>query len=151
MKNVIFVILFSILLSVLLFTQSSEDAEKESVKEVVQKAFDAYYNDGDIELIKKYFHPGFNLLTMTRDNSLRYYFRYNIIDRAKQLKDMGRYPPKKRISIKFLSIDVVGNIASVKQDFYRGERHTCTDFLSLYKFKEGWRIVSWTTYYHLGK
>ena len=38
--------------------------------------------------------------------------------------------------------------AAVKQDFYRGKRRTCTDFLSLYKFKEGWRIVSWTTYHH---
>ena len=148
MKNLFFVILFSILLIVSLFSLDSKNAEIDAIEEVVQIAFDAYYNDGDIELIKKYFHPGSNLLSMTRDNSLLYYFRHNFIDRVKQRKERGMYPPKKRVSIKFLRIDVVRNAAAVKQDFYRGERRTCTDFLSLYKFKEGWRIVSWTTYHH---
>ena len=148
MKNLFFVILFAILLIVSLFSLDSKNAEIDAIEEVVQIAFDAYYNDGDIELIKKYFHPGFNLLLMTRDNSLLYYFRHNFIDRVKQRKERGMYPPKKRVSIKFLRIDVVRNAAAVKQDFYRGERRTCTDFLSLYKFKEGWRIVSWTTYHH---
>lgn len=148
MKKINFVILFSVLLVLPLFCLDSKNAETEAIKESVQKAFDAYYNNGDIDLIKKYFHPGFNLLLLTRDNSLLYYFRHNLIDRAELQKDRDKYPPKKRISIKFLSIDVVGNAATVKQDFYRGKRRTCTDFLSLYKFKEGWRIVSWITYHH---
>lgn len=148
MKKIIFLIFLSILLFIPLFCLDGKDAEIDAIEEVVQIAFDAYYNDGDIELIKKYFHPGFNLLSMTRDNSLLYYFRHNFIDRVKKQKERGKYPPKKRVSIKFLCVDVVGNAAVVKEDFYRGERRTCTDFLSLYKFEEGWRIVSWTTYYH---
>lgn len=151
MKKIIFIIILSILLVVPLFCLDRKNAEIDAIEEVVQIAFDAYYNDGDIELIKKYFHPGFNLLSMTRDNSLLYYFRHNFIDRVKQQKERGKYPPKKRVSIKFLFIDVVGNAAAVKQDFYRGERRTCTDFLLLYKFKEGWRLVSWTTYHHSEK
>lgn len=151
MKKIIFLIVLSILLVISLFCLDVKDAEINAIEEVVQIAFDAYYNDGDIKLIKKYFHPGFNFLSMTRDNSLLYYFRHNFIDRVKQQKERGKYPPKKRVSIKFLSIDVVGNAAAVKQDFYRGERRTCTDFLLLYKFKEGWRLVSWRTYHHSEK
>jgi len=151
MKKIIFIIVLSILLVISLFCLDVKDAEIDAIEEVVQIAFDAYYNDGDIKLIKKYFHPGFNFLSMTRDNSLLYYFRHNFIDRVKQQKERGKYPPKKRVSIKFLSIDVIGNAAAVKQDFYRGERRTCTDFLLLYKFKEGWRLVSWTTYHRSEK
>lgn len=39
-------------------------------------------------------------------------------------------------------IEVVGNAAVAKVELYREDKKIFTDFLSLYKFEEGWRIVS---------
>jgi hypothetical protein len=43
---------------------------------------------------------------------------------------------------KFLNIDVTGKAAVVKLELYREGKKTFTDYLSLYKFSEGWKIVS---------
>jgi hypothetical protein len=43
---------------------------------------------------------------------------------------------------KFITVDVTGNAAVVKLELYREGKKTFTDYLTLYKFREGWRIVS---------
>ena len=42
----------------------------------------------------------------------------------------------------FVLIDVAGNAAVAKLDVHKGEVHFSTDYMLLYKFEEGWRIVS---------
>lgn len=39
-------------------------------------------------------------------------------------------------------IDITGNAAIAKVELYQEGNKIFTDYLSLYKFKEGWRIVS---------
>ena len=147
MKSIISLTLILFLLTVSLSAQISENAEKEAVKETVQKAIDANYNSGNIELIEKFHHPGFNLL-IVNNNKLHYISLKRIIKGVENKKAKGEYPPKEKISIKFLSVEVAGYAATTRFDYYKGEKHTCADFMSLYKFKEGWRIVSQTTYHY---
>ena len=61
----------------------------------------------------------------------------------KKLKD-GRLPRSgdKIISIKFLNIDIVETAAVAKFEFYVGSELAFVDFMSLYKFEDGWKIIS---------
>jgi len=45
-------------------------------------------------------------------------------------------------------VDITGAAATVKIDLWRDEVHTFTDYLSLYKFADGWKIVGKTFYRH---
>jgi hypothetical protein len=49
---------------------------------------------------------------------------------------------------KFVNVDVTGNNAVVKLELYRENKKIFTDYLVLYKFTEGWRIVSKTFFRH---
>jgi hypothetical protein len=42
----------------------------------------------------------------------------------------------------FELVDVAGYAAVAKLEVYRGDIHFSTDYLLLYRFQEGWRIVS---------
>jgi hypothetical protein len=57
-------------------------------------------------------------------------------------------PPVSQTDGKFIDIDITGNAAVVKLDLFRDTRKIFTDYLVLYKFSEGWRIVSKTFYRH---
>ncbi len=39
-------------------------------------------------------------------------------------------------------VDVTDNAASVKIQVYKGEKHFSTDYLLLYRFVDGWKVVS---------
>ncbi|HET8648387.1 MAG TPA: nuclear transport factor 2 family protein [Vicinamibacteria bacterium] len=41
----------------------------------------------------------------------------------------------------FTRIDVTGNAAVAQVQLHRNGKHTFTDFLSLYRFPDGWKIV----------
>jgi hypothetical protein len=41
-----------------------------------------------------------------------------------------------------LSVDVTGNVAISKIEFYEGGKKKFIDYLSLIKFEDGWKIVS---------
>ena len=49
--------------------------------------------------------------------------------------------PPAPVTAEFTQIDVTGNAAVAKVDVYRSGKHTFTDYLSLYKFPHGWKIV----------
>jgi len=135
MKKVVFISLLSVLLSLTLRAQNAKKAEVEAVKNVIQSAVDATYNTGDIKIVQKHIHPGFNLL-LNRNNNLISIPLDQIIQKIKQSKINGAYPPDDLVSIKFLSVEVEGTAAIAKTDFFRGKKRTCVDFLSLYKFGE---------------
>ena len=44
----------------------------------------------------------------------------------------------------FTQVDVTGSAALVRLELYRNGKHAFTDYLSLYKLSEGWRIVAKT-------
>jgi len=137
----------SLLLTLVLlaFTlQANAANEEEQIKKVIQTAYvDGLQNLGSIEEIEAGFHPGFNLLGV-RDNLLTKFPIYSWVSRVKkQKKDNpeGR-PEDRKITCRYQSIDVTGQAAMAKIELYRQDQKLFTDYLQLYKFKEGWRIVS---------
>jgi len=140
------IILFISMLSICAFATSQEDIkkEKEVIKKVVQTAYiDGLQNKGDLELTEKGFHPGFNLLIMKND-MLEKLPIYSWMQYAEMKKAKDPNPPSEEdiVTCEYLNIDVSGTAAVVKLKFLKGGKHIYTDYLSLYKFSDSWRIVS---------
>ena len=130
---------------VILFGQEDE---KEAIQHVIQSAYiDGIHNLGNIEDIEKGFHPGFVLLGM-RDNLLTQLPIYTWIEYVKEGKKENPEGPAEKTTCKYLMIDITGNSAVAKIELSRSEKLIFTDYLFLYKFDEGWRIVSKVYYRH---
>jgi len=129
---------------VLLFSVSAfaQETEKEAIKSVIQSAYvDGIQNRGNIQDIENGFHPGFNLLGVDKNNHLTKFPIYTWKDFVKKSKESGKKKDHKTTA-QYPMIEVVGNAAVAKVELYREDKKIFTDFLSLYKFEEGWRIVS---------
>ena len=145
MRKIFFCLFAVILLSSLLLPGDAEiEKEKAAIKKVVLDAYlEGIVNVGDVEAIKKGFHPVFNILGLNEEQTD--IWKISIAEWAKDVekrKKEGKYPYKEKVTFKFLMVDVVGNAGFTKLEFYKGKKLAYTDFLSLYKFKDGWKIVA---------
>ncbi len=120
-------------------------SDEEAIRKVIQTSYvEGLQNEGDTVKINSGFHPSFEMLIPAKDGSLQKYglaawkakIRENVAD--------GRLPRKKgeEISVKFLEVDVTGTAATAKFEFYVGGKLTFVDYMFLYRFSDGWKIVS---------
>ena len=128
-----------------LFAQNEQTKEKELIKQVIQTAYvDGLCNNADEDAIKNSFHPGFELFSAGKGNAMWKLPIYNWIEIAKEGKEKGnKYSfQNEHTTVKFLFIDIAGNVAVAKIEFYEGKELNFIDYLSLMKFEDGWKIVS---------
>jgi hypothetical protein len=129
-------------LSVTFMEAQQENSEKAAIKNVVQTAYIAgIQNYGNIEDIRKGFHPGFNLLMKRGETMNKRPIEewIKIIESGKQKNPDG---PAQKTTGKFVSIDITGGSAVVKLELYKNSQQIFTDYLFLYKFGKDWKIVS---------
>ena len=138
-------ILFTLLFSTLILSAQNVEQEKKSIKEVIQTAYvEGLQNEGVADKIDSGIHPDFNLLGIGKNNTM---WKYSITDwKASSVKKRkeGKLPltDDNTVSIKFISIDITGTAAMAKIEFYVGKKLTYVDYISLYKFKDGWKMVN---------
>lgn len=145
MKKIILLPVFILLLVSALFAQNEQEREKELIKEVIQTAYvDGLCNNADEEAVKKGIHAGFELLFAGGGKTLGKFPIYNWIEMAKKGKENGnKYSfQDEYTSVKYLFIDIEGNVAVAKIEFYEGKELNYIDYLSLIKFEDGWKLVS---------
>ncbi len=143
MKNLISFLF--LLMSIISFGQSSEE---QSVKEVIAKAYvGGIHNGGPIDDIRKGFHPSFSMLRLTENEVKPLGIEEWIANIEKGRSQNTSAAPVKTVE-KFINVLVTGNAASVVLELYRNDKKIFTDNLLLYKFNEGWRIVSKNYYRH---
>ena len=143
-KNI--TIYFTVLL-IAVYSLSAQvlEQEKEIIKKVIQTAYvEGLQNEGDAAKIDSGIHPDFNLLGIDKGNAM---WKYSIKDwktKAVQKRKIGELPAKGEnlYNVKFKSIDVTGTAAFVKLESYYGDKLTYVDYISLYKFKDGWKMVN---------
>ena len=147
MKRITVMIVVLVFFSVALFAVKKannveEKAAVAAIKKVIQEAYvDGIKNLGDIEKIKKGFHPDFNMLSV-QENKLRKFPINSWIEGVEKAKRENPNGPRIKTSVKFLMVDVVGNVGIAKFETYSGTELAFTDIMVLLKFEEGWRIVS---------
>jgi len=141
------------LISMLIFCFVSlgyaQQSEKEAVQQVIQSAYvDGIHNRASVEQIREGFHPGFEMLGK-RNDMLTKFPIYRWIESIEQATTSEETTAEKpTITAKFPLIDIAGDAAMAKVDLYRNEQHLFTDYLLLYKFEKGWKIVS-KSYYRI--
>ncbi len=121
------------------------DLEKEAIKKVIQTAYvDGLQNEGDLEKIDSGIHPDFVLLGIGKEKSM---WKYPIekwkANTTKKLEE-GKLPRTgdDLVTIKFLDVDVTGNAAVAKIEFYVGDQKKYVDYISLYRFENDWMMVN---------
>ena len=115
---------------------------KEAIRGVVEKAYiQGIHGDQDEETVKSGFHQDFAMLVLQKDT----------IDKVTVDEWLGRIETMKaenpelwkaETTHNFELIDVAGYAAVAKLNVYKGATHFSTDYMLLYRFEDGWRIVS---------
>lgn len=139
--------ILAITITVLSYSQNDAEIKKEqeAIKTVIQSAYvDGLQNEGDVAKIDAGFHPAFNLLGIGQGQTIWALPIYTWKENILRDKASGKIPRtgEKKVSIKFLSVDVTGTAAMAKIEFYVGTKLTYVDYLSLYKFEDNWKIVN---------
>ena len=120
---------------------AQNDAEK---KAVIQVITDAYVNGvhakPDPAAMRRGFHPDFRMLVLT-DGKMS---AVTLEEWANRVAKSAANPGAMRPAVKadFPQVDVTGTVASARVELFRDGKHTFTDQLLLYKFADGWKIVS---------
>lgn len=144
----IFLLLFMLVVSITALFAVTPDSDEEAIKKVIDEAYiDGLQNGGDLKVTESGFHPGFNLLIF-RNNMLEFLPIYNWIQMSSMRRKSQPEQDKEKVSCVYRNIDVTGNAAVAKIELYKSDKLIFTDYLSLYKFEEGWRIVSKIYYRH---
>jgi len=149
MKRII-TLVFIALFSFGFISAQETNNEEDAIKKVIQTAYvDGLQNKGNTEDIENGFHPGFNLLGVNH-NMLTKFPIYSWIQSFEGRKVKDPTPPTddQIVTCKYLLIDVTGNAAMAKIELHRNTELLFTDYLQLYKFDEGWKIVSKIYYRH---
>lgn len=137
-------------LMVLLFSATSTAATEAEKKAVTQVVTDAYINGvhakPDAAAMRKGFHSDFRMLVLT-DGKMS---AVTLDEWAGRVEKSTANPSATQPAIKaeFPVVEVSGTAASVRVEVYRDGKHTFTDYLLLYKFADGWKIVSKAYYTH---
>lgn len=127
-----------------LFTISITNAQgdKALIIKVIEEGYvKGLHNNGDLTVTAKSFHEGFNLLGV-QNNMLTKFPIYSWLEMSNQRRSMKDQPERPATTSKYPMIDITGNAAIAKVELYQNDKIIFTDYLALYKFKEGWRIVS---------
>jgi hypothetical protein len=126
---------------------SGADGDVEAIKSVVKAAYvDGVHAQPSAAAMRAGFHPHFRMLVL-KDGAVS---GVTLDEWASRIEKgaAARTGPAPEIRHEFTTVDVTGNAAVVRLELHRGGKHTFTDYLSLYRFPEGWKIVSKTFQAH---
>ena len=111
------------------------------VKAVIQSAYvEGVHVKLDPAKMRKGFHPDFRMLVL-KDGKMTAVTLEEWIGRMETREKENPNAPKPAIKAEFPMVNVTGNAAVARVEIYRDGKHTFTDYLSLYKFADGWMIV----------
>ncbi len=117
------------------------NAEK-AIKQVIERAYiQGIHGTQDEETVRSGFHPAFTMQVLQNDAV----DTVTVAEWLTRLEAMKAANPElwnAPTTHNFVLVDVAGNAAVAKLDVYKGETHFSTDYMLLYKFQEGWKIVS---------
>lgn len=139
-----------ILLATVFFTATVEaqSAEDEIRETVLNGYVNGAFNALDSDAMGETFHNEFAIFS-TDGVNLRRYPIANWRQSVEARKNDPNFDPADNVwDHTFTSVDVTGNSAMVKLELYNEGNHIYTDYLSLLKFNDGWKIVAKVYFEH---
>jgi len=147
MKNTIFFNAMILTLFALSGPLAAND-EKKAVMSVVEAAYvKGVHADPSGEAMRKGFHPDFIMFVQDGDKVTKV-TRDEWIARIEAAKAKNSGGPKPVVKHEFPVVEITGKAAIVKVELYKDGKHVFTDFISLYKFADGWKIIGKIFYRH---
>ncbi len=138
-------LVFALLITSIVLTAQDVEKDKEAIKSVIQTAYvDGLQNEGDLDKIDSGIHSGFNLLGIDKGTEMWVLSIEDWKKKTAKKKEEGKYPRigDDLVTVKFLNVDVTGTAAVAKIEFYVGKEKKYVDYISLYKFDNGWKMVN---------
>lgn len=122
------------------FSVSADEADEAgAIRAVIEESYiRGIHVDGDVEAIRSGFHPEFVMLIF-EEGGIR---RLPIGEWIESIEKRGDTYPREGIGHEIEILDVTGDAAVARIDLYREGTHLFTDYMSLYRFADGWKIVS---------
>ncbi len=115
--------------------------EKGAVKRVILNAYVmGCHQEWDAAKMAEGFHPDFVLPMLTKGKITPLPLA-DWLESLRKRKRENPDGPDHRMTHKFTMVDVVGTAAMVRLELYRDGKHVFSDYLSLYRFPDGWKIV----------
>jgi len=125
--------------------QDNVKTDKEAIKETIANNYiEAAFNKGDAFALKKGMHYDCDILVFEK-GSMRKVPAYSYVERLEK----NPVPLAAGTTYEFTDIQVTGYAAmAIVEQFRANGNHVYTEYLSLYKFDDGWEIVSRIAYRH---
>jgi hypothetical protein len=116
------------------------DGDRAAIESVIKAAYvEGVHVKGDPALMRKGFHPDFRMFVL-REGALT---TLTLDEWAARIEKGARERtgPAPQIRAEFPLVDVTKNNAVARVEIHRDGKHIFTDYLSLYRFADGWKIV----------
>jgi hypothetical protein len=118
------------------------EKEVEAVKRVIEEAYmEGIHRTQDRETVESGFHRDFRMLVL-EDDELRKVSLDEWFDRIEGMKADNPEMWSGESRHEFHLVDVAGRATVAKLDVYKNDEYFSTDYMLLYRFGDGWRIVS---------
>ncbi|HQU71577.1 MAG TPA: nuclear transport factor 2 family protein [Calditrichia bacterium] len=132
-----------LLISTVLSANTEED-----IKAVVTSAYvEGIHIERNPEKVRAGFHPDFTMNVLKENKLVKI-----SLDQWLSGMESGKKPadpqPRPNVTHEFALVSVSGSAAVVRVELYRDGKHLFSDFLNLYQFEDGWKIVAKTFYRH---
>jgi ketosteroid isomerase-like protein len=127
---------------------ATNPTDADAVKVVVQSAYvEGVHAHPDSAAMRRGFHPDFRMLVL-KDGVMTAVTLEEWISRMEKSRAANPSAPLPKVEATFTNVDVTDNAATVRLELKKDGKHVFTDYLSLYRFAEGWKIVSKTFQAH---
>ena len=135
-----------IIATVVVFLISSIPAgadDKADIETIIKASyFNGAFNDLDTQAMRQGFHPEFAIFSADGNELKRYPIDTWIKGIEKRKQDPKFDSAKAKMDCKIVSLDVTGGAAAAKIEISKDGKLVYTDYLSLLKFADGWKIAA---------
>ncbi len=117
---------------------AEESAESKAIKQVLIDAYvEGIFIDRSVELVRSGFHPEFTMHVLNNGQIIK-----ASLEMWLQRLELDGMKNENKIDHAFKFIDITKSSAIAKMEIYENSKHLYTDYFCLYKFDNGWKIVS---------
>jgi hypothetical protein len=124
--------------------------DQEEIKELLEEGYvHGAFNELDPEAMSETFHEDFAIFSPGKEGKISRYPISNWIEGTKRTKANPDFDPEKnKWDHKFKRVDVSGKAAHVELELSRDGKLVYTDYLSLLKFDDQWKVVAKVYHQH---
>ncbi len=141
MRKIVIAFLFILALVISLFATDDTKKEKQAVIKTVEKAYvKGIHTNRDTEAVREGFHENF-IMFVNREGKVSHFSRDEWITRIEEGKKKNPDRPTPVVKAEYPMVEISGSAAAIRIELYRDGEHAYTDFMSLYKFGDDWKIV----------